>query len=386
MIAIDEEIIKVYDIFYLTDCYDANLIEGWNLVCRKHGVAFVAVNCVGCLGSLFADFSRLKINEKYFLPKKYAFFVDKISNQKPGKVTLQKVGKQFFLEDGDFVTINGVHGMTQVNGTEPRPVKVLDATSFTIEPTLGYGKYAGGGIVNYEKVPVSLNFASFKENQSKPRLRSHSDKGCSQLELHVCMLIYYELREELEEEVCNVADLYTEDDLGQFISDIIVSRDIIKQLIVNHKLAAKKLKQVVLRLINIRGGQFLPVCQLIANLASFQLICLAGKFQPVSQLLYFDVTDHFPDSFIEALGTTDLNALDHHHTTFKALSPKIVDHQNLKYARLTRIAVLGCGSVGIELVRLLVTMGFATGYNGKLWLIDGQTVSPSVLASHFTLR
>lgn len=332
MIAIDEEIVKTYNIFCLTDCFDSTLAEGWDVVCRKHGISFLLANCVGFLGSLFVDLVKLKVEDKYFLPKKSAFFIEKISNQKPGKVTLQKLGPRPFFEDGDYVSIASVQGMSQVNGTDPRPVKVVDSHSFTIESTLGYNKYEGGGIVTYEKVPTTVNFTEFRQNLSRPKLRSGfgSDRGCTQLELHVCMLIYYELREELEEEVCNVADMYTEDDLGQFIADIIVSRDVVKQLVVNHKLAAKKLKAIVMRMIAMRGGQFLPICQLVANFAACQLICLAGKLQPVDQLLYFDLTDAFPDSFVDSLAVADLNPLDHHLATFKQLVPGLLEHQSMK--------------------------------------------------------
>lgn len=330
MIAIDEEIIKSYDMFYLTDCYDANLIDGWNHVCRKHNVAFVLANCVGCFGSVFADFFNLQICDKYYLAKKQHFYIQNITNQKPGRVTLQKIGRVPFFEDGDYVTISGVQGMSQVNGDDPRPIKIIDPYSFTIESTLAYGKYQAGGTVCYEKVPINLKFSSYRENMSKPRLSSTSDRHISQLELHVCMLIYYELKEELEEDVCIVADQYTEEDLGQFISDIIVSRDVIKQLIINHKLVAKKMKQFVLKLINMRSSQFLPVCHQMANLAAFQLICRAGKFQPLNQILYYDISEYFSPHFLDAMGTAEVSAIDHYNTTFKSLTPGIIDHQNLK--------------------------------------------------------
>lgn len=330
MIAIDEEIIKSYDMFYLTDCYDANLIDGWNHVCRKHNVAFVLANCVGCFGSVFADLYKLQVCDKYYLSKKQQFYIENITNQKPGRVTLQKVGRVPFFEDGDYVTITGVQGMPQVNGNDPRPIKIIDPYTFTIESTLAYGKYQGGGTATYEKVPVTMNFASYRENMAKPRLGSGNDRHLTQLELHVCMLIYYELKDELEEDVCIVADQYTEEDLSQFISDIIVSRDIIKQLIVNHKLVAKKLKQFVLKLINMRSSQFLPVSHLVSNFAAFQLICRAGKLQPLNQLLYYDISEYFSPTFLEAMGTAEVSAIDHYSTTFRNLAPGIIDHQSLK--------------------------------------------------------
>ena len=62
--------------------------------------------------------------------------------------------------------------MPEVNGEEPRPIKVIDQYNLAIESTLGFGKYTGGGFVTFEKVPVTMNFVSFKENCAKPRLKS----------------------------------------------------------------------------------------------------------------------------------------------------------------------------------------------------------------------
>ena len=54
--SINEDLIRNFSIFILTDCYDQILIDGWNILCRKHKVGFITVNSVGLMGSMFVDF------------------------------------------------------------------------------------------------------------------------------------------------------------------------------------------------------------------------------------------------------------------------------------------------------------------------------------------
>lgn len=85
------------------------------------------------------------------------------------------------LEDGDYVTIDEVEGMTQINGTTPLKVTVTGKSSvvyyfyllsvrartqssvgpytFRIEvDTTQFGAYERGGIVTQVKMPKKLNF------------------------------------------------------------------------------------------------------------------------------------------------------------------------------------------------------------------------------------
>lgn len=329
--SITEEVVKTYDIFILTDCYNQNVIDGWDVICRQNNIGFLLVSCIGMFGNLFVDFGpKFRVLDKFNMTKKNHYNIKHISRQKPGVVTIQDVGRPFVLETGDFVTIKEVEGMTEVNGNEARPIKVLDSTSFSIEATTSYSTYLKGGLVIPEPVPVSMKFESFRENLNKPKFKSSGNGTFTQIEMHVCMMIYYELREELEEEVCLAADQIEEADISQLISDILQSRDSIKKLLAQHSLEASKLKKLALKLVNSKKGQFLPVCHIMANIASTQVICYTGKFVPIYQSVYFDVSAHFADTFLESLSFSEYNPLDHHLETYGNLTDQILNHTNLK--------------------------------------------------------
>ncbi len=48
--------------------------------------------------------------------------------------------------------------------------------------------------------------------------------------------------------------------------------------------------------------------------------------------------------------------------------------------------IIGCGSKGIEMARMLAMMSIASGPKGALTLVDGQTASPDMMQSHFIIR
>lgn len=333
--AITVEFVKSYHIFILTDCYNQGAIEGWDISCRKNKVGFILANCVGMLGNLFVDFGQgFKVLDKLHSAKKTHQFIKNISKQRPGLVTLQNLGRPFALETGDFVTIKEVEGMVEVNGNEPRPIKMVDPTSFSIETTLCYNSYTRGGLVVTEPVPLTLNFESFKDHASKPRFRPSNNGAHNQIELHIGMMIYFELREELEADVCYAADSLGEAEIQKFVSDVIITRDYIKSMISQFTCDVGKLKKLVLKLVQSKKGQFLPVCHLIANFASVQVIAFTGKFPPVNQTLYFDVSHFYTEDLHDSLSFADINPLDHHFETYRDINERTIDHTNLRYHSL----------------------------------------------------
>lgn len=58
--------------------------------------------------------------------------------------------------------------MTELNGCEPRKIKVLGPYTFSIGDTTKFSKYIRGGIVTQVKMPKKLQFKSLKESFACP--------------------------------------------------------------------------------------------------------------------------------------------------------------------------------------------------------------------------
>lgn len=97
----------------------------------------------------------------------HPFIIDHISKADPGVVTLHKERPHNF-NTGDFICLYDVEGMTEVNGSEPRPVRVVDQYSFQIENTTDFRNYEKGGIAQLVKVPFRIHFKSIIEFIANP--------------------------------------------------------------------------------------------------------------------------------------------------------------------------------------------------------------------------
>ena len=64
------------------------------------------------------------------------------------------------MEDGDYVTFSEVQGMVELNGCQPRKIKVLGPYTFSIGETSNFSTYVRGGIVTQVKMPKTLHFVS----------------------------------------------------------------------------------------------------------------------------------------------------------------------------------------------------------------------------------
>jgi len=64
------------------------------------------------------------------------------------------------LEDGDMVTFQEVQGMTELNESGPRKVKVLGPYTFSIGDTSNLSDYVRGGIFTQIKQHKEISFVS----------------------------------------------------------------------------------------------------------------------------------------------------------------------------------------------------------------------------------
>ncbi len=79
------------------------------------------------------------------------------------------------FKHGDFIRIDSVEGMKEVNG-DARPVKIIDDYTFSIENTIHYGKYQRGGIAQKVKMTERIPFTSIKSQIIEPVFKEDDTK------------------------------------------------------------------------------------------------------------------------------------------------------------------------------------------------------------------
>ena len=138
-----------------------------NSYCRKNNKGFIYTSQFGFISFLFEDFGNnfMVIDKNGKKCKKY--FIKSISNACPGIVEIapvdiikndQKKKKFLKMETGDYVVFKGVTGMTELNESPPRPIRVLSKNKFNIEETTRYDEFMGRGIIEEIKIPFQAKF------------------------------------------------------------------------------------------------------------------------------------------------------------------------------------------------------------------------------------
>lgn len=86
--------------------------------------------------------------------------------------------------------------MTELNGCEPRKIKVLGPYTFSIGDTTTLSKYIRGGIVTQVKMPQKLHFKSLKESFAQPEfVISDFGKFDYPQQLHIAFSALYKFEE-----------------------------------------------------------------------------------------------------------------------------------------------------------------------------------------------
>ncbi|NXE12871.1 UBA1 enzyme, partial [Lophotis ruficrista] len=141
--------------------------------CHARGICFVVADAKGLAGQLFCDFGGHFVVEGPAEGDPARAAVRHISQGNPGVVTCAGAedsrGHPFC--DGDLVTFSGVEGMTELNGREPVPVRVLDTFRLEIGDTGSFSPYRRGGLVSQVRMPQVHSHKPMRWALVEPKIR-----------------------------------------------------------------------------------------------------------------------------------------------------------------------------------------------------------------------
>ena len=204
----DFSILNDYQIVIITEIINMETAETLNQYCRNKKIGFIYTAEFGLSSFLFTDFGEDFVVEDLTGLECEKYFIKSITNACPGVVEIdpiekidrngEKVKNYLKLGTGDFVTFKDITGMTELNDTPPRPIRVLSPTKFTIEDTTKFQEFTGVGIVEEVKVPRPSIFKPLSE---------------------AINVIYYEdvIEEYLNEDICSLASKISSDTLADEI-------------------------------------------------------------------------------------------------------------------------------------------------------------------------
>lgn len=327
----ETSVIKSVDVLILCGEYNVEYIKELNKLCQANRAGFILANSVGTQGHIFVDYTSLKVYDKYYNGVNNNFYIRNISNEKAGKVTLSSMYPHPW-QDGDFVCISEVEGMSEVNGTEARPIKVIDQYTLTIENTTKYGKYKRGGVATYVKVPTRVNFTTFEQNMEKPVFaRKKENPMYSQLELHIATLLYYDMFDRRRKREAAYMDLKKlEHKLDSIVLDLTETNEPVMNIFRDNEVENFKVIAALKDIIRHETINLPALTKFVASVAAFQFIPASGKFMPIVQNVYFNFSNEFPQEFFTSFQADIEKPLTHYFENNAEFNQNIRDATNLK--------------------------------------------------------
>lgn len=314
-----------------------------NDVCHNK-TKFIYTNTQGVFGTLFCDFGENFLIKDIDGEPQQSIVITNITNEENATVMLDK--KNHGLSVGEYIQFSNIKGMENMNGQTFEVVKIVDNNSFKIKfDSRENGQFINGeySLVKQTKV---YNFKTMSETQAEP-------------EFVPTNFVDFERPKKLHL-------LYTHNDTMKSF------RQKYDESVVEDKL-------VNLFYHNQRAEQGLvPINSIIGGIVAQEVVkACSGKFHPITQWLYYDAFNCFPDELPEIPKTTIPRYRDQTMIFGTDFQDRLVN---------TRCFIVGSGAIGCEHLKNFAMIGVGCGKNGKIYITDMDTIEKSNLNRQFLFR
>ena len=275
------------------------------------------------------------------------------------------------MEDGDYVTFSEIQGMVELNGCEPKKIKVLGPYTFSIGDTTKYGEYQQGGIVTQVKMPKNLRFAPLQEALKKPEyVITDFGKFDHPEQIHIA----FQALNRFIEEKRRPPKPWNDAEAKEFLN--------IANIVKEENGSETGLKSELLEVFaKISAGNLAPMNAVIGGIVAQEVMkACSGKFHPIYQWLYFDAIECLPADRSE-ISEEDCAPIGSRYDSQIAVFGRTFQSKlgNLKYF------VVGAGAIGCELLKNFAMMGVGAE-NGCITVTDMDFIEKSNLNRQFLFR
>lgn len=364
---LDDVIIKQYRVIVLTN---SSLEEQLRIskITHVNDIALIIGDTRGVFAQVFCDFGEQFTVTDTNGENPVSAMIAGITKDVEGIVTCLDESRHG-LEDGDYVTFSELVGMEELNGSEPRKIKVLGPYTFSIGDTASYSDYVRGGIVTQVKMPKTVNFKRFSDALTRPEyVITDFGKFDHPDQLHLA----FEALHEFVKQHGRIPTPWGKADAETFLS---VARGL------NNARENKiEIKESLLRTFaNVAVGSFSPLNAAIGGIVAQEVMkACSGKFNPIYQWLYFDAVECIPKDGVLDADAAPINSRYDGQTA-------IFGREFQKKLGSMKYFVVGAGAIGCELLKNFAMMGVGAD-DGNIFVTDMDLIEKSNLNRQFLFR
>lgn len=337
--------------------------------CHKNGIYVTITDTFGLFGYLFNDFGK-------------NFTVGDPTGEEPVSGIVADIAEDGLvsaldesrhgLEDGDFVTFTEIKGMEALNSSAPRKVTVKGPYTFTIGDVSDLGAYKGGGIFTQVKMPKFIDFQPLDEQLKKPELMvSDFAKFERPQQLHIGVQALHKFAEAHDGQLPLPHNDSDAQDVLETAKDLASSQE-----------EKVELDEKVIKELSYQArGDLNPLACLFGGIVAQEVLKgVSGKFNPVTQWLYFDSLESLPTSVSRSEESCKPTG-----TRYDGQIAVFGKEFQDKLANATQFLV-GAGAIGCETLKNWAMQGLGTGPNGKIYVTDMDQIEKSNLNRQFLFR
>lgn len=365
--ALDEEIIKQYRVIVLTN---SSLDDQLRIskITHANDIALIVADTRGVFAQVFCDFGDKFVVTDTNGENPISAMIAGITKDVDGVVTCLDETRHG-LESDDYVTFSEVLGMTELNGCEPRKIRVLGPYTFSIGDTSSYSDYIRGGVVTQVKMPKTLSFLPLDEALAQPEfLTSDFAKFDHPEQLHLAFQALHEYVKKYNK----VPAPWNVSDAENFIS--------VAETINNAKENKIEIKKdLLLTFAKVSAGNLSPLNAAIGGIVAQEVMkACSGKFHPIYQWLYFDAIECLPKNGITEEDAKVANSRYDGQTA-------VFGNEFQKKIGALKYFVVGAGAIGCELLKNFAMMGVGA-IDGNVFVTDMDLIEKSNLNRQFLFR
>uniref|UniRef100_A0A336MWA3 E1 ubiquitin-activating enzyme n=1 Tax=Culicoides sonorensis TaxID=179676 RepID=A0A336MWA3_CULSO len=361
-----EEYLKKFRVVVLT-CTSDKEQKRIAEITHKNNIALITADTRGLFAQVFCDFGTdfTIIDQTGANP--LSTMVASITKDTDGVVTCLDENRHGF-EDGDYVTFCEVEGMTELNGCEPRKIKVLGPYTFSIGDTTNFSTYIRGGIVTQVKMPKTVSFKSLAEAENSP---SFIDFDYGKFDHPGQIQLAFTAYHRFVERHGRPPRQWNAEDAQLFL-------EVCKERAA--ELNNLDLKETLLTIFSkVCVGDVSPMNAAIGGIAAQEVMkACSGKFTPIQQYFCLDAIECLPE--VEPT-EADCQPIGSRYDAQIAVFGKQFQEKlgALKYF------VVGAGAIGCELLKNFAMMGVGCK-GGTIFVTDMDLIEKSNLNRQFLFR
>lgn len=334
-------------------------------LCHSKGIKFLSASSRGVFASIFCDFGSKFVVSDVTGEQPKSVMISAISKESPPVVTCLDEQRHDF-ETGDFITFTEVQGMTPLNGSHPRKIRVLGPYTFSLEDgddILSFPDYIRGGYATQVLMPKDISFKPLSQAEKDP---SFAITDFAKMDRMYTILGCFNALDSF----CQNGSFPrpgSESDAALFAKEVKVAQ-------------GDPIANVVEAFARTCAGNLSPMAAGIGGIAAQEVLkAVSGKFMPIHQFLVFDCMECLPDPLPSETECSPMGSrYDGQVAVFgRAFQDKI---NNLRYF------LIGAGAIGCEMLKNFGMMGIGSGPEGGIVVTDMDTIEKSNLSRQFLFR